>query len=172
MKPALFSLCCFLIAMQAGAQTFKKYPVSNSGCSIRNYCLAKFDKTLSEDSSTVYTGECVNDGITYGVICIKLLREVENLVMAEDLMVAYLDFLKLNFDITKSAGYSKGHLLNDDGDTRGIMDYWEEGDGNKWKVKCWTDGRFIGFLFAHGKKELPEEKVNTFLDSFLLPDRP
>ena len=74
--------------------------------------------------------------------------------MAEDLLIAYLDYLKGNFGITKSAGYSKGHILNKKENTRGILDYWEDGEKNKWKVKAWTDGKFIGVMYAYSNKDL------------------
>src|ERR1700741_877240 len=99
-------------AMATHGQSLKKYPISNSGCSLYNYCESKYKIDYSEDSSKVYTGECVNGDITYGVICVKLLRQMDDLTMAEDLMIAYVDYLKSNFEIKKTAGYGKGHRLN------------------------------------------------------------
>ena len=72
--------------------------------------------------------------------------------------------------ITKSAGYGKGHRLKDNENTRGVIDYWEDNDKNNWKVKGWTDGKFICVLYAYSSKELPEQKVNVFLDGFRLPE--
>lgn len=159
-----------LLAVNAGnAQSLRKYPVSNSGCSAYMYCVAKFDQSKSQDSSIVYTGECTQDAITYGVICVKLLNPVTDLTMAESLLIAYADFLKSSFNITQSAGYGKGHHLNNNENTRGILDYWEDKDKNNWKIKAWTDGYYIGFLYAYSVKELPEQKINLFLDGFRLP---
>jgi hypothetical protein len=126
--------------------------------------------TLSEDSSKVYTGECTFGDITYGVICVKLLQQVSDLTMAEDLLISYCDFLKKNFNIQKAAGYGKGHRLNNNGSTRGILDYWQDEENTNWKIKAWTDGKFIGFLYTYSKKEIPEYKVNVYLDGFRLPE--
>ncbi len=124
----------------------------------------------SEDSSKVYTGECSVSGITYGVICIKLLTEVPDLADAEVLMMSYINHLRESFHIIKSAGYGYGHHVKDhEDDTRGVIDYWTDEDGDQWKIKSYTDGRFIGFMYAYSAKELPEQKVNVFLDSFRLP---
>ena len=168
MKPILL-LASFLISAALNAQTLKKYPVSTSGCFLYNYCESKYDVTYSDDSSKVYTGECKSGEVTYGVICIKLLRPFDDLLAAEDLMVSYVDYLKGSFGIKKAAGYGKGHRLNNNEATRGILDYWEDKELDKWTIKAWTDGKFIGFLYAYSKKELPEQKVNVFLDSFRLP---
>ena len=168
MKTALLLIVSFTIT-SLKAQSLKKYPVSNSGCYIYSYCESKYDIDYSEDSSKVYTGECTSGEVTYGIICIKLLLPVTDLAAAEDLMISYVDYLKVSFDIKKSAGYGKGHTLNNNEHTRGIIDYWEDKELDKWKIKAWTDGKYIGFLYAYSKKELPEVKVNVFLDSFRLP---
>lgn len=150
-------------------QSLKKYAVSKSGCSVYNYCDMKFELAKSQDSSQVYTGECVNEGVTYGIICVKLLNPVANLAMAEDLLISYADYLKDGFEITKTTGYGRGHFLNNNENTRGIIDYWEDAKKQSWKIKAWTDGKFIGFLYAFSKKQLPEGKINVFLDSFRVP---
>jgi len=168
MKSTLL-LATFFVSTLLSAQSFKKYPVSNSGCFMYSYCEPKYDIDYSEDSSKVYTGECKSGDVTYGVICIKLLRSVDDLNTAEDLMISYVDYLKESFEIKKAAGYGKGHRLNNNEATRGILDYWEDKDKDKWKIKSWTDGNFIGFMYAYSAKELPEQKVNVFLDSFRFP---
>jgi len=159
-----------LISSTVFSQSLKKYPVSKSGCSYYNYCDAKFDISKSTDSSDIYTGECVAADVTYGIICVKLLNPVADLQMAEDLLIAYMDFLKQNFEITSAAGYGKGHRLNSNENTRGIIDYWKDKDNNNWKVKGWTDGKYIGVLYAYNLKTLPEQKVNVFLDGLRLPE--
>ncbi len=168
MKTSLL-LAAFLIAVTSHGQTPRKYPISNSGCFLYSYCESKYKIDYSDDSSKVYTGECLSGDVIYGVICIKLLNPVSNLNVAEDMMISYVDFLKGNFSITRSAGYGKGHRLNNNENTRGILDYWEDKEKDHWKIKAWTDGKYIGFLYAYSKKELLETKVNLFLDSFRLP---
>ncbi|HRA10552.1 MAG TPA: hypothetical protein PKX31_02715 [Chitinophagaceae bacterium] len=157
------------MAVSSQAQTLKKYPISSSGCSFYNYCESKFKLDYSSDSSKVYTGECTVEDITYGTICVLLLNPVTDLVAAEDLLIAYVDYLKSSFSIKKSAGYGKGHRLNNNENTRGILDYWEDGEGDKWKIKAWTDGKYIGFMYAYSSKNLPEAKINVFLEGFRLP---
>lgn len=158
-----------LISCTAFSQSLKKYPVSKSGCSYYNYCDAKFDISKSTDSSDIYTGECVAADVTYGIICVKLLNPVTDLQMAEDLLIAYMDFLKQSFEITSAAGYGKGHRLNNNENTRGIIDYWKDKENDGWKVKGWTDGKIVAVMYAYSKKELPETKVNVFLDGFRFP---
>ena len=102
-------------------------------------------------------------------ICIKLLYPVSDLAAAEDLMVSYIDFLKADFHVKQAGGYGRGHHLNNNENTRGVIDYWKDTENNNWKIKGWTDGKYIGVLYANSKKDLPESKVNVFLDSFRMP---
>lgn len=169
MKKALLISFLLLITAAGFSQSIKKYAVSNSGCSAYFFCEPKFESSKSQDSSTVYTAECIKDEVSYGIICVKLLNPVTDLTQAEDLLISYADFLKSSFDITQSAGYGKGHHLNNNENTRGILDYWQDKDKNNWKIKAWTDGKYIGFMYAYSKKALPEQKVNVFLDGFRLP---
>jgi hypothetical protein len=169
MKLVLLTLSVLLI-QSLNAQSLKKYPISNSGCSLYLYCdPKKFDFDYSEDSSKVYTGECFNNDVIYGVICIQLLRPITDLEAAEEMMISYLDFLKADFSVRTAAGYGKGHRLNQDESTRGIIDYWKDGEERNWKIKAWTNGKYIGVLYANSAKELAEAKVNVFLDGFRFP---
>ncbi|MEZ5035461.1 MAG: hypothetical protein R2796_10760 [Chitinophagaceae bacterium] len=150
-------------------QSLKKYAIEKTGCYYSNYCAADLHLEYSEDSSKVYSGECTTDETTYGVICVQLLRPMNDLKLAEDMMIAYLDYLKSTMNIEKSVGYVKGYRLHKDENTRGVVDYWIDKDADKWKIKAWTNGRFIGLLYAYKSGELSENKVNQFLDSFVFP---
>lgn len=168
-KIGLLLLCAFVYTTTQ-AQSLKKYAISNSGCSAYFFCdPGSYDVSYSEDSSMVYSGECTIDEEYYGVICIKLSQQIADLNTAEGVMESYLDFLKTNFKITSAVGYGKGHYLKERKDTRGMIDYWQDEDKFNWKVKAWTDGKYIAVLFAYSKTELKETKVNVFLDGFRLP---
>ncbi len=160
-----FSLC-FLFTP---AQSLKKVPISNSGCSLYTFCDLKFEKKYSEDSSLMYVGECAKDGINYGAICVKLTQPVDEFDRAEEMLVNYLDYLKTSFNILKSTGYGRGHRLASNENTRGVLDYWKDSEKNNWKIKAWTDGKYIGVLYGYSAKELNETKLNVFLEGFRFP---
>ena len=169
MKRYSLLLACLFCLFFSHGQVIKKVPISNTGCFVYTYCDLKFEMDYSGDSSKVYVSECPKDGVNYGVICVKLLKPENDLAVAEEALISYMDYLKTSFKITKSAGYGKGHRLNNDENTRGVIDYWEDNDKNNWKIKGWTDGKFIGILYAYSPKELNETRVNIFLESFRLP---
>lgn len=161
-------LSMFFIQYSYG-QVPKKMAISNSGCSLYSYCAMNFETSYSSDSSLMYISECVSGETNYGIICVKLKISTTNLNNAEQVLTAYLDYLKSSFNILKSVGYGKGLTLNNDKNTRGIQDYWEDKDKNNWKVKGWTNGNYIGVVYAYSPKELNEQKINIFLDGFRFP---
>ena len=71
MRRLLSVSAALLIVLTTSAQSLKKYPVSNSGCFVYGYCEIKYELSKSADSSSIYSGECNKDEVTYGVICVK-----------------------------------------------------------------------------------------------------
>lgn len=158
------------ISCLAGAQDPSKVAISTTGCTVQVYCFpGRFDAYDLDDGSTVYADDCEKDGVTWGIYCVKLKNPITDLAAAEDTMISYLDFLKLDYGIVKGKGYDKGHKLNKDDNTRGIFDTWEDADNNKWKIKAWTNGKFICVMHVHSSKELPDKKTNIFLEGFRFP---
>jgi hypothetical protein len=150
--------------------TLKKYLIGASGCSAYFLCdPGSFKVEKSDDGSNVYKGECSDGDCSYGIICVTLKDKISDLEVAETVLISYMDYLKEQLKIKKFMGYGKGHHLKEKETNRGVMDYWEDEAGDSWKVKGWTDGAHIVVMYAYASKELPETKVNLFLDGLVLP---
>lgn len=163
-------LILLLNFIKSPAQDPTKVAVSTTGCTIQVFCFpGRFDAYDLEDGSTVYADDCEKEGVTYGIYCVKLKKPIADLGAAEDTMITYLDFLKLDYGIVKGKGYDKGHKLNKNETTRGIYDTWEDAEKNKWKVKAWTNGQFICVMHVHSSKELPDKKTEIFLEGLRFP---
>lgn len=170
----LFFIFLLLAVYEAGSsQSLKKVLIQNTGnstgCSVYAFCNLTFENSYSDDSSMVFTAECNKDSVSFGVICVKLHEAIENLNDAEELTAKYLDYLKSSFSIQKSAGYGKGNQLRNNANTRGITDYWEDKEKNSWKVKAWTDKKYIAVLYAYSARSLPETRIDVFLNSMNFP---
>jgi hypothetical protein len=167
MRQIIIIIAGVLLTSNLYAQSLKKYPIGTSGCSFYTFCdPGTFDVAKSPDGSDVYTAECNNTDVAYGVICVKLKDNIPDMKESEDVLVSYLDYLKTAMKITSSAGYGKGHRLKDNENTRGIIDYWKDKDNN-WKIKGWTNGKFIVVLYVYSKGEIDETKTNVFLNSLV-----
>ncbi|MBI1341858.1 MAG: hypothetical protein GC171_02870 [Terrimonas sp.] len=171
MSKSWFYLLLLFWQSSLDAQKLQKYPIGNSGCQAYNFCdPGEFELNRSEDSSAVWTAACTVDSVTYGIICVKLYDETSDLSAAEALLISYLDFLKLSFDVTRAAGYGKGHRLQGLENTRGVIDYWEDKDKNQIKIKGWADTRFIAVLYAYSRKDAIDSKTDIFLNGFRFPE--
>ncbi|HQV06176.1 MAG TPA: hypothetical protein PKW62_05410 [Chitinophagaceae bacterium] len=170
-----FFLSVFLISCLPNIYAQKKgkeVAISNSGCTVEVICFpGRFDVYDMYDGATVYADDCLKDDIYYGIYCIKFRNPIISLDAAEDSTIAYLDFLKLDLGIHKAKGYDKGHHLHGDKNTRGVFDTWEDLEKNEWKVRAWTNRQFICILHMHSDKELPDKKVDIFLNGLQFPDK-
>ncbi len=170
MRHTLLSLLLLFTIVNSSAQDASKIAISNTGCTAEVFCFpGRFDVYDIEDESTVYASDCDKEGIMYGIYCVKLKKAIHDLDAAEDTIKAYLDFLKLDYGIVKAKGYDNGHKLNKDNNTRGIFDTWDDVDKNKWKVRAWTNGNFICIMHMHSQKEMPDKKVDVFLNGLRFP---
>ena len=170
MRQLLLPIILFFQLSIVSGQDASKVAISNTGCTVEVFCFpGRFDVYDLEDESTVYADDCEKDGVHYGIYCVKLKKPIADLDAAEDTVKAYLDFLKLDYGIVRSKGYDNGHKLKKDESTRGIFDTWEDVDKNKWKIRAWTNGVFICILHMHSDKELPEKKMEIFLNGLRFP---
>lgn len=166
----LLSAFFLFLNFTAFCQNTKTIAISSTGCTVEAYCLpGRFDVYDLEDGSTVYADDCEKEGIVYGIYCVKLKKPIADLDAAEDTVITYLDFLKLDYGIEKAKGYDKGHFLNKNEKTRGVFDTWKDIDKNYWKVRAWTNGNFICIMHMHSEEELPDKKVDVFLHGFRFP---
>ncbi len=168
----LLIFLCFSFSVEA--QSLKKYPISNSGCSMYCYSVPEIGETeYSEDSSIIYKAYNIIDDYEYGVICIKLMSAMEDLETAEALGKNYCDFLKSVFDIVEYTGYGSGHKMNNYENAIGFIDYWKDKEGDEWKIKCWTNGAVIALMYVTHTGSLPSEDLNkqeAFLNGFRFAD--
>lgn len=147
-----------------------KTDIGQSGCAA--YLpegMPAFGLDKSEDSSDVYTSEIELDSFVFGCIAVRFSEPFINSSPEEmeELLISYMEFLKGPFEITGATGYGKGHRLDGFPEARGVIDYWEDGNGNQYAVKGWVNQKYIGFLYIGGAKEYPYVNVQQmYLDGF------
>lgn len=169
MKSILFLFLLF--SMMAKAQSLKKYPIDDSGCSVYMFCQpGDFTKSYGVDSSAIYSAECELDSVTYGLICIRIKNPVQTGKDAEDLLLRFLDNLKESLEIKSSVGYGKGHIMEKKPDAQGIIDYWKDAENTEWKIKGWIDGKILAVLYVFKANSIDEQpRHNVFLNGFRFP---
>jgi hypothetical protein len=172
MKVIFLFIIGFIISISVEAQygNFRKYQIAETGY----YCYfpsdpGKFEKQQSDDGQLMYLAETQVNNISFGIITVLLNESFSSSSDSElkDLLISYMDYLKQSFEITGAAGYGFGHTLDSNPKAQGILDYWENKDGQELVVKGWIDNKSLAFLYIKGK-ELPDTNVQSlFLNGFV-----
>jgi len=144
------------------APHFVKTAVANTGCFVYfpDDQEVYFSLEYSPDSAQVYTGEVLSGDYHYAAIVIKFNGlTLENTAEKEEMITSYLDYLQSTFGITAAAGYGKGHTHDSDTQAAGIIDYWEDDDGDEWTVKAWANASTLAVLMIYGPESYPNYSV-------------
>ncbi len=163
MKNLVIGILLALFVLPLHAQELKpprlvKTAIGSSGCSAYLPAgMPEFEQSKSEDDADVYTSEIALDSFVFGCIAVKFATPFTDSKSAEleDLLIAYMDYLQGAFEITDAVGYGRGHTLEAYPDARGVLDYWEDDEGNQFAVMGWIDGNALGFLYIGGGREYP-----------------
>jgi hypothetical protein len=174
MKIWSFFIGLALIHATSIAQTtLKKYNIGESKCQAYFFCNpGEAGKSYTPDSAIIYQMTCEFDSLESGLICVDLPGAAMKLDEGEKLMVTYIDYLKTVFKIKSALGYGYGHTMDSYPNARGLIDQWEDETGNTIKIKSWTNGKYIGFLFVSGsakKIDANFNKINAYLNGFRFP---
>lgn len=167
-----FSFVFVMLAFSPGR--FAKYDVGDSGCKLYLPTAPQpVTMSYSEDSSRVYTIECEDtlQGNTfhYGAIVVRL-NNMDITGIEVELLISYLDYLKVSLSIKNSAGYGKGHTLSTHPSAKGIVDYWEDETGDEWKVMGWIAEQTLVVQFIYGPVEFPNYNISEmFFKGFRFP---
>lgn len=151
---------------------FSRTDVPGCGCALYTPAGFAFEApTKSEDASDVWTGDSTVDSWHFGAVVVKFAGPAEGAdEELEALLIGYLDFLKTQLSVVKSAGVGRGHTQEAYPKARGVIDYWEDKDGDSWAVKGWVDANRLAVLFVYGKGDYPIPNAQQmFLDGFRFP---
>ena len=147
------------------SRKFKNYLIADTGCSALMFSgNRQFKKTLTVTGDSLYFKEFTEKDITYGVICIRMNSNYE-LDDAMEMLHGYIDKLKTPFFILHQTGQQKDMDWNTVS-SRTLVDYWQDREQVDWKVKGYTNGRYMAVLYVKNITDLEVKKQDLFLDSF------
>ncbi|MBI5916597.1 MAG: hypothetical protein HY842_14565 [Bacteroidetes bacterium] len=170
---AIFLLPVFLCAQDESSvkiPRLSKTAIGQSGCAAYLPAgMPEFGVEASEDGSDVYTSELDVDGYRFGCIAVRFAEPDLEATPdeMEQLLIAYMEYLQGALEITGSTGIGTGHTLEDYPDARGVLDYWEDGEGTQYVVKGWVNQKYLGILLISGAAEYPYFNLQQmYLDGF------
>jgi len=98
------------------------------------------------------------------MICIAM-KSRYSLDTATGMLSSYMEKLKGPFAVFHSAGAATEADWNST-DSSSLVDYWQDASGADWKVKGYTNGRFLAVLYVSNINEADSARQDQFLDSF------
>ncbi len=167
----IFTLILVSFSLTIFAQTprFKKYNVAETPMQIYLPTEPKWDKSNSEDGSTVYIYDDLFGKINYSAIIVKLDPAVDT-KNPEGLLERYLVFLEDSvFSLDQKAGLGKGHTLENQPNVKGILQMGKSKDGKEYKILGWTDGKYIAVLATSSLEEMNYNIQELFLRGIRFP---
>ena len=177
MKNSISLLFCFVAAFTsvlAQNTTLKNYEIDNTGYSaLFPANPGKAEVSLSNNELKQYTMEVTSNGNRYGLQLIILEDNFLNSdkETLENLLVSYMQLLKLSYDVTSGIGYIKEQKHKINTDATGILDFWEDERGAQWAVKGWVDKHTLAVLYVHTRSAADMVVPYGFLDGFTFKKR-
>jgi hypothetical protein len=149
---------------------FERVPVGETGFEAfvpRGF--PELEANTSQDGSLVATGELALGNFHFMIIGVRL-KDALPADDTEAVLESYLDFLKTQLAIERSAGYGKGHRLDDQPEARGMIDFWVDKDGDEWAVKGWVTPTHLAVLAVYGRGEYPyHNAMQMFFEGVRFP---
>lgn len=111
----------------------------------------------SQDGADVWISDVRVDAWTYGAVVVKFngMDPAAPGDELESMLIGYLEFLRGQLGITATVGVGRGHTLESAPAARGVIDIWQDAEGDTWQVKAWVEPRGLAVLFIAGKGDYP-----------------
>jgi len=167
--PLILSFVATCNSAGAQNQQLKSYPVDKTDYSaLFPANPGKAEVSLSDNELEVFSLEVEFNADRYGLVMVLLQDKFTNSdkETLENLLISYMEFMKLANDITSSIGYIKGQVNASNTNATGIQDFWEDESGAQWAVRGWIDNNVLAVLFIHSTKPESLQVNYTFLDGF------
>lgn len=172
MKNSIPLVCCFAAiytSLIAQNEEYKSYPIHETGYSaLFPLDPGMADVSLSNSELVVYTMEVSDIEKRYGL---QLVMLEDNFVNSEketleELLMSYMQLLKLSYDVTSGIGYIKGQIHPENTKASGILDFWEDERGAQWAVKGWVDSHALVVMYVYTPTAEGMSVPYEFLDGF------
>jgi hypothetical protein len=167
MENLLLFLATTFVLRLSSSRRFKNEFIEKTGCSVLQIApWNQFESSRTPSGDELYFNECVEDKVTYGIICIQL-NQPYIIEVAETLLSHYIGKLRKPFKIKHHIGIQHDFDWNNES-TKAVVDYWQDIHGKDWKVKGYTNGEIMAILYVKNITEVEVARQDLFLDSFIL----
>src|SRR5438067_13392214 len=164
MENLIFLLATSFVLRISTSRKFKNYLIGDTGCSALLFSNSDLEHVQNESGDRLYFTDYSENEVNYGIICIDL-NEFYLQDEAEALLENYINKLRKHFFILHNTGLQPVMDWNSN-DSSAFIDYWQVFDQKDWKIKGYTNGRFMAVLYVKNISQAEVKKQEEFLDSF------
>ncbi|MFZ5551704.1 MAG: hypothetical protein ACOZCO_01210 [Bacteroidota bacterium] len=124
----------------------------------------------ADDSSMVYMQKYTDtvSMFTFMYVIVKFKTPLEENLKnkeKENMLKAYLEFLKDQFLIEEYWGFGSGYTHEKIPGAFAVIDFWKDEKQNDWAVKAWITKTHIAVMMVYGKGDYPVFEVRqSFFD--------
>jgi hypothetical protein len=157
----LFVFLATSLVLKVASPRFRRYLIC-PGCSA---LLNSGGKTLhvryTKDGDKLFFNEYAVDGITYGMVCVQM-KNVYTLKKSERILLQFIDRARKPLHI---ACYSSAEIERSQRFVT-LTDYWQDKAGIDWKIKGYTNGKHLAFLYVKNITDTAVKNHDAYLNGF------
>jgi hypothetical protein len=167
MNNLVFLLATAVAFRYSAPKKFRRYHIGNTGHSVLlPGGFDGFEHCSTKHGDRFYLGESSAEKVNYGVVFIDLQDEFE-VSDAETVLANYMSTLHTPFGISFNTGIHHCSMHKEASGLTQIVDYWQDKWGIDWKIKGYTDGKFLAVLYVRNINEISVEKQDVYLNSLI-----
>lgn len=147
--------------LRVAPSRFRRY-VIYPGCSALLHSSAKtLHVCHTKDGDKLYFNEYASGGVVYGIVSVQM-REVYTLEKAEKILGQFIGRARKPLHIVCTTAMeierSKRFVT--------LSDYWQDRAGIDWKIKGYSNGKSIAFLYVKNIADTSVKNHDAYLDGF------
>lgn len=157
----LFMFLATSLVLRVASPGFKRYLICPGCSTLLNSGARTLHIRQTKDGDRLYFNEYAADGVTYGMVCVRL-RNPCTLEKAEDILFQFLRRSRKPLHIQHTASPE----IESDGKLLTVTDYWQDKAGIDWKIKGYTNGKIIAYLYVKNITDTTVKAHDRYLDGF------
>lgn len=147
--------------LRVASPRFRRYIVFPGCSALLNSSAKNLHVRYTKDGDKLYFNEYAVDGITYGMVCVQM-RNVYTLERAENILIQFINRARRPLHIVCNSA------MDVEANRRvvTITDYWQDKAGIDWKIKGYTNGKNMAFLYVKNITDTAVKNHDAYLNGF------
>jgi len=157
----LFVFLATSLVLRVTTPRFRRYIVCPGCSSLLNSRARTLHIRHTKEGDKLLFNEYACDGVTYGLVCVQMQKRY-GLDKAESILMNFMNRvrrpMRILFNTSMETDVQQHQLT--------LTDYWQDKAGIDWKVKGYTNGKLIAFLYVKNITDTTVKNHDAYLNGF------